>query len=34
MGKGKESGRDLEVAVTGWMEAIERQRKVKDKFPT
>lgn len=34
MGKEKEFGKDLEVAVIGWMEEIERQRKVKDKFPT
>jgi len=34
MGKEKEFGRDLEVAVTAWMEEIERQCKVKDKFPT
>lgn len=34
MGKEKEFGRDLEVAVTGWMEEIEKQREVKDKFLT
>lgn len=34
MVKEKEFGRDLEVAITSWMEEIERQSKVKDKFPT